>query len=267
MSRSIALAVAIGTTGLLAAHAQAGDPFKPGKGQQVSLGQQAATEIRQKEKVLPDSDPRVQMLRRVGRKFLNNMDLRKEPWQFSFDVVESKEINAFALPGGPVFFYTGILDRMKTEDEVAGVLGHEITHVTREHWAYSVRDQQKKQGLLALGAIFGAPSTILQGAALLSSMTDLKFSRGHESQADDQGFTLMSKTGYNPSGMVEVFRMLASLGGRGGPEFLSTHPDPGNRVKKLQGFIDKNKKTYPAVKPLPFSTPAMRGEFDKKKAS
>ena len=264
MSKSIALAVALGATGLLAAHAPASDPFKPGKGQQVSLGQKAATEIRQKERVLPDSDPRVQMLRRMGRQFLSKVDLRKEPWQFSFDVIESKEINAFALPGGPVFFYTGILDRMKTEDEVAGVLGHEMTHVLREHWAYAVRDQQKKQGLLALGSVFGAPSGVLQGASILSSMTDLQFSRHHESQADEQGFSLMVKTGYNPTGMVDVFRMLASLGGRGGPEFLSTHPDPGNRVKTLQGFITKSGKSYPAERSLPFDTGAKRGIYDKK---
>ncbi|RYG43230.1 hypothetical protein EON79_17385 [bacterium] len=262
--KRVVLALTLGATGALVALAPASDPFKPGKGQQVTLGRQAAQEIRQKEKVLPDSDPRVQTVRRVGRKLLAGMNLSKEPWQFSFDVVESKEINAFALPGGPVFFYTGILDRMKTEDEIAGVMGHEMTHVLREHWAYAVRDQQKKQGLLALGAVFGAPSGILQGASLLSSMTDLSFSRNHESQADEGGFNLMSKTGYNPEGMVDVFRMLSSLGGRNGPEFLSTHPDPGNRVKRLQSFVDKSGKTYPAERPLPFQTPAMRGEFDKK---
>lgn len=265
MSRSLVLAVALGATGLLAVPAHAADPFKPGKGQQVQLGRQAATEIRQKERVLPDSDPRVQMLRRMGRKFLGKMDLRKEPWQFSFDVIESKEINAFALPGGPVFFYTGILDRMKTEDEVAGVLGHEITHVTREHWAYSMRTQQQKSAGLTVLAIFGAPSGLLTAGQLLASIDGLKYGRNHESQADEQGFSLMTKAGYNPNGMVEVFQMLSSLGGRGGPEFLSTHPDPGNRVKRLQGFVAKNNKSYPALTPLPFSTPAQRGEFTKKK--
>lgn len=256
----------VGAAGTLTVPAYAGDPFKPGKGEQIKLGRQAAAELRQKERVLPDSDPRVQTLRRIGRRLMGGMNLKKEPWQFSFDVIESKEINAFALPGGPVFFYTGILDRMKTEDEIAGVMGHEMTHVLREHWAYAVRDQQKKQGLLALGAVFGAPTGVLQGASILSSMTDLSFSRSHESQADEGGFNLMTRTGFNPEGEVDVFRMLASLGGRNGPEFLSTHPDPGNRVKRLQGFIDKSGKTYPAQKPLPFDTPAMRGEFDKKKS-
>ena len=263
MSRTIALAVALGATGLLAANAPA-QFSKPSKAQQVQLGKQAATEIRQKEKVLPDSDPRVQMLRRMGRKFLGNMNLKKEPWQFSFDVIESKDINAFALPGGPVFFYTGILDRMKTEDEVAGVLGHEITHITREHWAYQVRKQGERQGFILLGALLGAPRVALTAAQLVDSALTLQFSRGHETQADETGFALMVKSGYNPNGMVDVFRMLSSLGGRGGPEFLATHPDPGNRVKKLQGFVDKSKTTYPTLQPLPFDTGAKRGLYDKK---
>lgn len=240
---------------------------KPSKGEQVKLGQQAAAQLRKEERVLPDSDPRVQLLRKMGAKMLSKLNLSKEPWQFTFDVIESKEINAFALPGGPVFFYTGIIDRLKTEDEMAGILGHEMTHVTREHWAYAVRDQSSRNGLLALGAIFGAPTRVLQVADLVGSFTDLQFSRGHETQADEQGFDLMVKAGYNPQGMVDVFKMLQSQGGGRGPEFLSTHPDPGNRVKKLQSFVDKKKGSFPSETPLPFTTGAMRGAYDKPAAS
>ncbi len=259
--------VALGVV-LLAPGARAGDFFKPGKNEQVKLGLQAAADLRKKERVLPDSDPRVQMLRRMGGRFVSTLalDPKRDPWQFTFDVIESKEVNAFALPGGPVFFYTGILDRMKTEDEVAGILGHEMTHVVREHWAYAYRDQQKRNIGLTVFSVFGAKSGLLQLADVVGSFYDLRFSRSHESQADEGGFNLVSKAGYNPQGEVEVFRMLAGLGGSGGPEFLSTHPDPGNRVKKLQGMIDRGGREYPAQRPLPFSTPATRGELpDKKK--
>lgn len=263
---ALALGGALLASPILASSAQA-DPFKPGKLEQVKLGQQAAAEIRRKERVLPDSDPRVQLLRRIGNRYLQTMNLnpKSDPWQFSFDVIDSKEINAFALPGGPVFFYTGILDRMKTEDEVAGVLGHEMTHVTREHWAYATRDAQKRNIGITLFSLFGGGRTVATVADVLGSINDLKFSRQHESQADEGGFTLMSKAGFNPEGEVDVFKMLGKLGGSGGPEFLATHPDPGNRVKRLQGMVDKSKRQFPPLTPLPFSTPAMRGELDPKK--
>ena len=264
-ARTTFAALALGGA-LLVPTARAGDPFKPGKLEQVKLGQEAAAELRRKERVLPDSDPRVQLLRRIGDKYVNTLNLnpKNDPWKFSFDVIDSKEVNAFALPGGPVFFYTGIIDRMKTEDELAGVLGHEMTHVLREHWAYAYRDAQKRNIGLTLFSVFGGGRSIAQVADVLGSLYDLKFSRAHESQADAGGFALMSKAGFNPEGEVQVFKMLASLGGSGGPEFLATHPDPGNRVKTLQGMIDKSKKDFPPQVPLPFSTPAMRGELDKK---
>ncbi|MER3496708.1 MAG: hypothetical protein C4320_08040, partial [Armatimonadota bacterium] len=224
------------------------DPFKPGKQEQVKLGQQASDQIRKKERILPASDMRVQTLRRVGERLLSNVDLRNEPWKFTFDVIESKDVNAFALPGGPVFFYTGILDRMRSEDELAGVLGHEMTHVFREHWAYSMRDAQKKDIGITLGSLFGIRTDVLRGAALLSSITDLSFSRSHETQADETGFAILVRAGYNPEGMVTVFKMLQSLGGKQ-PEFLSSHPDPGNRVKRLQSFITKTPRAFPALTP------------------
>src|SRR5690349_21378268 len=125
-------AMSVGLTNLSYA-----DAFKPSKADQVKLGKQAADELRKKEKVLPRSDSRAVKLREVGNKILAQMDLKGQPWEFSFDVIQSKEVNAFALPGGPVFFYTGILDKIHTEDELAGILGHELTHVVREHWAYA----------------------------------------------------------------------------------------------------------------------------------
>src|SRR5438874_941543 len=91
------------------------DMFKPSKAQQLQLGKRASLQLRTKEKILPSSDPRVQELRRVGSRLLSTFKSNGDPWEFSFDVVESKQVNAFALPGGPVFFYTGLLNKLKTE--------------------------------------------------------------------------------------------------------------------------------------------------------
>lgn len=231
----------------------AADPFKPSQGQQIELGRRAAAEIRKEEKVLPASDPRVQTLRRVGRRLLNRVDGSKEPWEYSFDVIESKELNAFALPGGPVFFYTGLMDKMKTEDELAGVLSHELTHVRREHWAYAYRDSQKRNLLLNLGLIFAKANRATADLASIGSnlLFDLPFSRGHESQADSQGFDLMVKAGYNPEGMADVFELLRSESKGGNPpEFLSSHPDDKNRINRIREMAKKSGSNYPAMRPL-----------------
>ena len=187
---------------------------KPSPTSQIKLGRQAADELRRKEKVLPASDPRVRLLRRVGQRLLATVD-DDEPWEYTFDVIDSKEVNAFALPGGSVFFYTGLFDRLKTEDELAGVLGHELTHVRHEHWARRQAEQQKRNGILTLGLLaLGANSSVAGSVGLLNSMYSMQFSRGDENNADVTGFKMMTDAGYNPEGMADVFRMLGSLGGK-----------------------------------------------------
>src|SRR5690349_13519148 len=119
------------------------DIFKPSVKDQIELGQQAAAQVRKEERTLPDSDPRVRLIRRIGQRLVSlipQSERDKKPFQYSFDVISSKEINAFALPGGPVFFYTGLLDNLTTEDQVAGVLAHELAHVRYEHWASAYAD-------------------------------------------------------------------------------------------------------------------------------
>ncbi|RYG35430.1 hypothetical protein EON81_12750 [bacterium] len=248
MKRVLPIALAVAMVGSASA-----DPFKPSQRQQIELGLKAAAEIRKEEKVLPASDPRVQTLRRVARRLLNTVDGRNEPWEYSFDVIDSKELNAFALPGGPVFFYTGLMDKMKTEDELAGVLSHELTHVRKEHWAYAYRDSQKRNLLLNLGLIFARADRNTANLASLGSsvLFDLPFSRSHETQADTMGFDMMVKSGYNPEGMADVFELLRSES-KGGkpPEFLSSHPDDKNRINRIRELAKKNSGNYPTMRPL-----------------
>ena len=227
--------------------------LKPSQMEQLRLGIQAAAQIRRQEKVLPSSDPRVKTLRMVGMRLLSSFH-DKAPWQWSFDVIEGKDINAFSLPGGATFFYTGLLDKLKSEDELAAVLGHEMTHVRREHWAKAYGDQEFRS--VTLGLLLGvlrAPDTAYNATGILNSMYTLRFSRGDETQADDGGFDLMEKAGYNPIGMADVFQMLEDAQ-RGGsdPEFFSDHPSDRRRVARINGKLKASGRVYPEQIPLSF---------------
>ena len=219
---------------------------------QVEVGLEAAQKLRQKEKVLRPSDPRVQMLRRVGTKLLEAADTKGMPWKFSFDVIESPSLNAFAIVGGPVFFYTGLLEKMKTEDELAGVLGHEIAHVLRQHSARQNADALRRElGLsILLGLTNANQEAVIAASAANMVLLDRPFSRRHETEADDDGFVLMAKAGYNPQGLADFFRTLGKQSGSRSPEWLSTHPSDNRRVQRIEDRIAKEGKTYPAQRPL-----------------
>lgn len=251
--RAIPIALVLAMAAAPAAHA---DAFKPSKGDQVKLGKRAAQDIRSKEKVLPSNDERVRVLRKVASRLLAVADDGKDPWEYSFDVINNKEVNAFALPGGPVFFFTGLLDRLSTEDQLAGVLAHELTHVRKEHWAYQYADEQKRSLGLNLLLIFTKANNNVGNLASIANEVffSLKFSRKHETQSDELGMDLMVKAGFNPEGIKEVFQILSRVSGGGKPpEFLSSHPDDKNRIKKMDDRIKAMNKTFPAQKALPWA--------------
>jgi Zn-dependent protease with chaperone function len=232
------------------------DMFKPSKQDQIKLGKQAATQVRKKEKMLPASDQRVVILRRIAGKLLAaNKDAKKQPWEYSFDIVDSKEVNAFALPGGPVFFYTGLIEKLKTEDQLASVLAHEMTHIQKEHWASAYADNQKRRmGITLLLTVLKAGNTVFDIASVSDDLLfSLPYSRKHENEADAVGCDTMVEAGFNPQGMIDVFEVLRQATGKGKPpEFLSTHPDDAGRIKRIQERVAKMKRTFPAERPLPF---------------
>ncbi len=228
--------------------------FKPSAKEQLRLGLNAASQLRKRERVLSDSDWRVRTVRDIGNRLvatIPNDERRKMPWQFSFDVIDSKDVNAFALPGGPVFFYTGLLNKLKTEDEIAGIIGHELTHVRKEHWARDyAKSQQNQLGLLVLGSIFRVNRTVFEGANLIENLgLELPRSRKNEYEADWNGYEMMSNAGYNPQGMVDVFKLLQAQGGKM-PEFFSDHPDDKNRIKRLEDRIRSDRGRFLAQRPL-----------------
>jgi len=163
-------------------------------------------------------------------------------------------INAFALPGGPTYIHTGLILAAENEAQLAGVMGHEISHVALRHGT----NQASKANLLQLGAMLGGG--LLGGGSLMAQLAQLgigfgansvllKFSRTHEREADLLGARIMSRVGYNPIEMARFFEKLqAETGKRSGlAQFLSDHPDPGNRMKRIQEAIQYfPRRTYNA---------------------
>ncbi|MBL8049185.1 MAG: M48 family metalloprotease [Chthonomonas sp.] len=248
---------AVATTLVGAATMAQAQSLKPDFKTQLKLGKEAAAELRTKEKVLPGTDTRVKLLRSLGEKLIRTIpdaEWKSRPYEFSFDVIESKEVNAFCLPGGPVFFYTGLLDKMSTVDQLVGVLGHEVGHARMEHWARQVEDSNKKGLLFGIASeIFNIGKTGQDLASLALGVDQLKYGRKNENQADVEGFNSVVAMGYNPQGMVDVFRMFEAMKkGNNSPEWLSSHPDDKKRIQRLEDMTKKSKRTFPAQQRLPW---------------
>jgi Zn-dependent protease with chaperone function len=208
--------------------------------QDVELGREAAAEARKQLPMLNDGrvDDYVEM---VGSRLVNGIpnELRHDGFRYSFEVVNQKEINAFALPGGPMFLHRGMIEAAKSEAEMAGVMAHEIAHVALRHGTAQATKGQKFQiGAVAgqiLGAIVGgaAGSVIAQGSQFGLGAYFMKYGREYERQADLLGAQIMARSGYDPRDMANMFKTIQAQGGRSGPEWLSSHPDPGNRYNAI----------------------------------
>lgn len=161
-------------------------------------------------------------------------------WKFT--LIDSDIINAFALPGEQVFMSRGLADKMTSEAQLAGVLGHEIGHVMARHTAERIGQAQLGQGILTVGGIFAGGSSggdlAIQGGQLLIGGTLLKYSRDQESEADRLGMRYMTEAGYNPRAQLEVMQILkAAAGGGAQPEILSTHPLPQTRIDDIENLL------------------------------
>lgn len=219
----------------------AADIFRPSAADQKKLGEQAAQQVLQKYRVVNDS--RARSFEKVGQRLVSTMPTQdRNKWDYRFRVVDSKEVNAFALPGGNMFIFTGLLDRIGSADELAGVTGHECAHVRREHWARQYASQQKRA--VGLGVLLGltkANGAIRDIAGIGNSLLSLRYSRDDEYDADKNGLTNMVAAKYDPRGMIDLFETLqkASGGTGGGIEFLSTHPLTKERIERVEEFIAK----------------------------
>jgi Zn-dependent protease with chaperone function len=255
-------AVAVALSFLLALPAIAVSPTTPqlpnpgsasmSREDQQKLGLQAVAEIYKQMPVLPDSTPIAQYVQQLGRKLEKQIPPDKS-WPYQFHVVPQKEINAFALPGGPIFINVGTINAAANEAQLAGVMAHEMSHVYMQHSAKQAPKRQLAQILGAIGGIFGngVLGTLAQAGIQVGAGTVLlKYSRGDEAQADSVGAIIMYKSGYNPMELARFFETLAKQGGSG-PQFLSDHPNPGNR----SAAIGKQIRNWPPQKYLASSQP------------
>jgi predicted Zn-dependent protease len=205
--------------------------------QEIEMGRQAAQEARQSMGVVPDSGLQ-QYVRSIGLKIAATTERPNLPW--SFDVIDDAAVNAFALPGGFIFVTRGILGNMTNEAELASVLGHEIGHVTAKHSVHQMSRAQVAQLGLGIGSILNSNVAAIAGIASQGlGLLFLKFGRDDETQADDLGFRYALNNNWDVRQMRDMFQMLqrvSSIGGEQGrlPQWLSTHPDPENRIAKTE---------------------------------
>ncbi len=213
--------------------------------EEVQAGQQAATQVSRQMPILPESDPVTRYVQRLGQELASHAP--GEKWPYSFHVVNQKEINAFALPGGPVYVNLGTIQAADNEAELAGVMAHEISHVVQRHGTRQASKQMMAQMPLGmLGALLGRGGALGQLAAVAGSAgvstLFLHYSRQAESEADLLGADIMYDSGFNPHAMADFFAKLERQGGGArGPQFLSDHPDPGNRA----GAVSREVATLP----------------------
>lgn len=207
--------------------------------QEIALGLQAAPEMAAQHGG-SDSDVAAQKaVDVVGNRIVSGSDARKTNWQFEFHVLADAEtVNAFALPGGQVFITRGLLNLLQTEGELAGVLAHEIGHVVARHGAEHLAKQQLTQGLTGAAVVASGDMQTGQMAAMIGNLVNMKYGRGDELESDMLGVRFMSQAGYDPRAMVNVMKVLAKAGGPNRqPEFLSTHPNPDNRIGKIEEAV------------------------------
>ena len=216
---------------------------------------------RQQRALAGPDHPQLQRLRAIARRIIPyaaQWNARARDWQWEVNLIGSKQINAFCMPGGKIAFYTGILDTLKlTDDEAAMVMGHEIAHALREH----ARERMGKNAATGLGAnllsqVLGlgqVGQTVTQyGAQLLT----LKFSREDESEADLVGLELAARAGYDPQAGITLWRKMAAANKNAPPQWLSTHPAGETRIADMEAAMPQVLPLYAkAQKPSKAGTP------------
>jgi predicted Zn-dependent protease len=221
---------------------------------------QLATQAKEQNALLPDNHPQVIRLRAIAKRlipFSLEWNKRASQWQWQVIVLDSKELNAFCMPGGKIAFYTGILDQLKmTDDEVAMVMGHEVAHALREHArARMGKSSATRLGASLLSGLLGLGNT---GDALLNmggQLLTLKFSREDESEADLVGMELAARAGYDPHAGISLWKKMSAAAKGAPPQWMSTHPASTTRIQDIEANL-------PKVMPLYDRAPKPEQRFD-----
>lgn len=214
--------------------------------QQIQLGNKVKAEVYKQMPVLPDSNPVSEYVQKLGESLAAHAPGYK--WPYNFHVADVSAINAFALPGGSVFINLGTIQEADTEAQLAGVMAHEISHVVLQHSACNLKKQQRcglisALGQLAAGIFLGGTAGTLaqQGIGITTQLGFLKMSRDDEKQADLEGARILYDAGYDPRGLPQFFETIQAKNGNGTAQFLSDHPNPGNRTE----YVDQEIETFP----------------------
>jgi predicted Zn-dependent protease len=213
--------------------------------QEIALGLQAAPEMAQQYGGLHPDRQASARVEQIGQDIVRSTKAGQSPYKFQFHLLaDENTINAFALPGGQVFITAGLLKNLRSEGQVAGVLAHEVGHVVGRHSAEQIAKSQLTQGLSGAAAIGmydpDRPATAAgsAAAAMVGKLLTLRFGREDELESDRLAVDYTAQAGYDPRSMIQVMQILEQAGGGGGqPEFLSTHPNPGNRIGELERTI------------------------------
>lgn len=224
--------------------------------EQSALAYQQTLKQAESKKVLNTDSAETQRVRTIAQRLIAQIGVFRTDaakWNWQVNVLESKEINAYCMAGGKMMVYTGLLDEIKpTDDELAAIMGHEISHALREHVRERMsRAKAQQLGLLGAAALVGistkssdnAVKTVALGGALATVAMTLPNSRTAEHEADQMGLELMARAGYNPNAAVTLWEKMNAKGGAKPPEFLSTHPSNESRVNDI-------KRLVPTVMPL-----------------
>lgn len=204
--------------------------------EEISIGQDVAKQLEKKYGLVEDEELANRVVN-IGAKLVEVCDRKDIPW--TFKVLNIKEVNAVSLPGGPVYVYKGLIDYMPSDEELAGVLAHEVGHIVKRH---SVKQMEKsmKMGIL-FGAVFGDRGIFLQNLAYNAIMAG--YSREDEREADYLGYIYSSKAGYNPYSLLIGMKKLAELSGTAKYGLFSDHPEPEARIKLLNTYLQNNNVT------------------------
>lgn len=214
---------------------------------EVALGLQSAPEMaKQFGGPSPNTEGRARV-ERIGQRIVERSDANKGGYPFQFHLLDDdKTVNAFALPGGQIFITDALFNKLTTDGELAGVLAHEITHVVGRHGAEHMAKQGLQQALIGAGVMAtsdnaSAAQRNAMIAAVVGNFISMRYGREDETESDTRGIEYMVQAGYDPNSMIKVMEVLKEAAGGGArqPEWMSSHPDPGNRIEKIKETIQQ----------------------------
>jgi predicted Zn-dependent protease len=228
---------------------------------------QLLAEARSQNVLAPSGHPQLVRLRFIAERLIPHTyewNPRARDWKWEINLIGSKQVNAFCMPGGKIAFFTGILEKLQlNDDEVAMIMGHEMTHALREHAREQMGKNAATRGAIEIGsAIFGLGNVGRAAAGLGGQLLTLHYGREDETEADLVGLELAARAGYDPRAGVTLWQKMSAMGGSSSTEWLSTHPASGTRIRDIEANIPKVEGLYErAPKPTRrFESPPKRAD-------